>query len=147
MEKTTVPKTTTSWEERINSFFDTPKPSYLLPTLSSLYFPHDDKSIFDQLPDLCKKFFKDGVISKELKNTQLVKIQQLLKGYLGGDLKKMSNLVEYCNKYYMNIMKSRDSMQLLPFTITFSFLHLTVLLENNINQLVRIFIINSIILY
>ncbi|CAG8478386.1 10069_t:CDS:2 [Diversispora eburnea] len=128
------------WQERIHQFFDAPKPEYLLSTLYSVYFPTGNVNIFDQLPELCKDFVKPGVISKELKNNVNVlnKIKQNLKDYLDGDINKresnMNNLAELCKKFQSNILKSRDSVQLLGVLITFSFLHLSVLSEKDTNQ-------------
>ncbi|RHZ56876.1 hypothetical protein Glove_396g93 [Diversispora epigaea] len=134
MEK--MEKIPTPWEERILQIFDAPKTSYLLSTLYSAYFPTDDVTIFDQLPELCKNFTKSGVISKELKNSVLNKIKQNLKAYLDDTNNEsvMNNLVELCNKFQTSILKNRESVQLLGVLITFSFLHLSVLSEKDNNQ-------------
>ncbi|RIA84948.1 hypothetical protein C1645_831523 [Glomus cerebriforme] len=111
----------------------------LLSTLTILFFikhKNKDDDIFTQIKDKVKDITSIEIIETELNNwiKNFQPIKNLLLEYLiiQEEYKKcihVTNLVEKCNLFFEDLLKSENIIHLIPFTITFAIVHLTVLKE------------------
>ncbi|GBC05053.1 hypothetical protein RclHR1_00600016 [Rhizophagus clarus] len=110
----------------------------LLSTLVILFFlKHENNDdIFVQINDRVKDIISKEIVETEfndwIRNFQPIK--KLLLEYLAiqeNDIRviHITNLVEKCNLFFEEILKSEKIMHLIPFTVTFATIHFTVLRE------------------
>ncbi|GBC05061.1 hypothetical protein RclHR1_00600024 [Rhizophagus clarus] len=150
---------TYSWDDRMDDFIsilnhnvkvssDSNKPVSnkiflnvsLLSSLVFLFFvkhENNDNDIFVQIKDRAKNIISKEIIETEfndwIRNFQPIK--RLLLEYLviqENDIRitHITNLVEKCNLFFEEILKSEKLMHLIPFTATFAIVHFTVLRES-----------------
>ncbi|RGB29734.1 hypothetical protein C1646_311063 [Rhizophagus diaphanus] len=114
----------------------------LLSTLAILFFleyEEYDKTIevdiFTQIKDRVKDIISQEYIDEidnQIKN--LKPIKKLLLEYLVIQKDKrathITNLIENCNSFFQDLLKNEKITYLIPFTITFAIVHLTVLKES-----------------
>src|SRR4051812_35410597 len=115
-----------------------------IPLLSNLvilfFFGEDevtkeDDDIFTQIKDRAKGIVSQEIINiefdKQIKNFQPIK--ELLLEYLTIQKDKrathITNLVEKCNSFFDDLLRSEKIIHLIPFTVTFAIVHLTILRE------------------
>ncbi|GBC05054.1 hypothetical protein RclHR1_00600017 [Rhizophagus clarus] len=113
----------------------------LLSALTILFFlkheNNDDDDIFVQIKDRAKDIISKEIIEIEFNNwiRNFQPIKKLLLEYLvtrENDIRAIhiANLVEKCNSFFEEILKSEKIIHLIPFTITFAIIHFTVLRES-----------------
>ncbi|CAG8657781.1 13132_t:CDS:1 [Funneliformis mosseae] len=143
-----------SWDERIDDFISvlhnknanksisTNKVFSNLSLLSilviSFFLENDEEKItkrediFTRIKDRVKLIISQEIIDTEM--DQQIKnfkpIKELLLEYLVTQKRDLfSNLVKKCDLFFENLLKSEKNFHLIPFTITFAIVHLTVLRE------------------
>ncbi|CAG8667207.1 9410_t:CDS:2 [Funneliformis mosseae] len=143
-----------SWDERIDDFMSvlhnksvsTTKiflKMSLLSTLVILFFLKNDEEKITEQDDIFTqiKVRTKHLISQEIINTEIDEqirnfqhIKELLLKYLinqkGEPAILITNLVEKCNLFFENLLKSEKIFHIIPFTITFAIVHLTILRES-----------------
>jgi hypothetical protein len=116
-------------------FLDIP----LLSTLVILFFLKYKKNddIFVQIKDRAKDITSKTIVETEFNYwiRHFQPIKKLLLEYLAiqeDDIRAIhvTNLVEKCNSFFEEILKSEKTIHLIPFTVTFAILHFTVLRES-----------------
>ncbi|GBB93608.1 hypothetical protein RclHR1_00220042 [Rhizophagus clarus] len=114
----------------------------LLSTLVILFFleyeGYDkmiEENIFTQINDRAKEIISKEYINEidnQIKNLQPIK--KLLLEYLVIQKDKrtihIKSLVENCNSFFQDLLKNENIIYLIPFTITFAIVHLTILRES-----------------
>jgi hypothetical protein len=150
---------TYSWDDRMNEFISVlchnvkaedskAKPVQnelflsipLLSTLVILFFvkhKKNDDDIFVQIKDRAKNITSKEIIETEF-NYWIEKFQPIKKLFLEyliiqeDDIRTIhiTNLVEKCNSFFEEILKSEKIIHLIPFTTTYVIVHFTVLRES-----------------
>jgi hypothetical protein len=124
----------------------------LLSTLVILFFlkhKKNDDDIFVQIKDRVKDITSKEIIETEFNYwiRKFQPIKKLLLEYLiiqEDDIRviHITSLVEKCNLFFEEILKSEKIIHLIPFTVTFAIVHFTVLRESlKLRTVIIIFIL------